>query len=108
MNLKETYQRLFKSRPSSNDALLLESSRKLLTENTKMKKFFIDLLTTAQAQGKFEDVVKFLDDEYGVWFTDDAKITPQALQSKINRSDFSAMSSSDIKDIEKEVKNILK
>ena len=79
----------------------------LLNENATMKKFFNDLLTTAQAQGKFEDVVKFLDDEYGVWFTVDAKITPQDLQSKINRSDFSSMSSSDIKDIEKGVKSIL-
>jgi hypothetical protein len=37
MNLRESYQRLFKSRPSSNDALLLESSRKPLTEAQTLK-----------------------------------------------------------------------
>ena len=37
MNLKESYQRLFKSRPSSNDISLLESSRKSLTEVQALK-----------------------------------------------------------------------
>jgi hypothetical protein len=101
MNLQESYRRLFKSRSSSNDALLL-------SENVQAKELFIDIMTAAQRQGKFEEIVQLLDEEYGIFFTDDAAISQKDLYSAINRADFSVLSSQDLSSITKDVKRIIK